>query len=332
MWRSQTNIAQVLRTPVAFIIFNRPESTARVFAAIAKAMPAKLLVIADGPRDNRPGEAERCAATRRILDSVDWPCEVLTNFAPHNLGCRRRVSSGIDWVFSVVPEAIFLEDDCLPDPTFFRFCEEMLDRYRSDERVMHIGGANFQRGAASSRSSYYFSRHFHVWGWASWRRAWRHYDVDMRAWPSVRVAGRLADVFPSVDERRTLEPLYDRVFSGTLDTWDIQWTLASRLQNGLAIVPGNNLISNIGFGGHATHTSDPGHPVANMETSPVTFPLTHPVVMLPDGRADDRTTATFRTSISRRARSLLFRLWYRYRNRNADHASPMHAPHQPELD
>jgi hypothetical protein len=278
-----------------------------VFAAIAQARPSTLLIVADGPRASRPGEEILCDAARAVIDRVDWPCRILTNFSDHNLGCRRRVSSGIEWVFSLVEEAIFLEDDCLPHPTFFPFCEEMLDRFRADSRVMHIGGANFQGAARVSEESYYFSRHVHVWGWASWRRAWRHYDVDMRAWAWARATGRIADILSTPDERRAFTKLFDRVASGEIDTWDTQWTLACRVQNGLTIVPSRNLVSNIGFGRDATHTSDSGHPVATMPTFPLALPLTHPEYPLADSVADERTTAVFRSSLYRRARSLVFR-------------------------
>ena len=298
----------MLRTPVAFFIFNRPDTTATVFDAIAAARPATLLVVGDGPRAARAGDEPLCAAARAIIERVDWPCRVVTNFSDHNLGCRRRVSSGIDWVFSLVEEAIFLEDDCLPDPTFFAFCEELLDRYRPDARVMHIGGTNFQGNARVSDESYYFSRHVHVWGWATWRRAWRHYDVDMQAWSWAREQGRISDILSTPAERQAFTPLFDRVARREIDTWDAQWTVACRAQNGLSIVPARNLVSNIGFRGDATHTSDPGHPVATMPTFPLSLPLTHPAYMLADSAADERTTAVFRPSAYRRARSVLFRL------------------------
>ena len=303
----------MLRTPVAFLIFNRPDTTATVFEAIAKARPATLLVVADGPRASRPGEEELCAAARAVIDRVDWPCRVLTNFSNHNLGCRGRVSSGIDWVFSLVEEAIFLEDDCLPDPTFFPFCEQMLDRYRMDPRVMHIGGTNFQGTARVSEESYYFSRHVHVWGWASWRRAWRHYDVDMAAWTWARATGRVSDILSTPLERKAFTPLFDRVSRREIDTWDTQWTVACRAQNGLSIVPSKNLVSNIGFRGDATHTSDAGHPVATMRTFPLAMPLTHPTYTVADSVADERTTSVFRPSLYRRARSLAFRLLHAVR-------------------
>jgi hypothetical protein len=304
---------RMLRTPVAFFIFNRPDTTATVFAAIAKARPSTLLVVADGPRAFRRGEEQLCEAARAIIDRVDWPCRVLTNFSNHNLGCRRRISGGIDWVFSQVEEAIFLEDDCLPDPTFFAFCEEMLGRYRTDSRVMHIGGTNFQGAARAGEESYYFSRHVHVWGWASWRRAWRHYDVDMGAWVWARDADRVSDILSTPAERQAFTPLFDRVARHEIDTWDAQWTVACRAQNGLSIVPARNLVSNIGFRSDATHTSDPGHPVATMRTVPLSLPLTHPAYVLADSAADERTTAVFRPSLYRRARSFAFRVLHAVR-------------------
>ena len=297
----------MLSTPVALLVFNRPEVTARVFAAIAAARPTRLFIIGDGPRPNRPGEAELCEGVRRVVEEVDWPCEVTTSFAGTNLGCKRRVATGIDWVFSQTEEAIFLEDDCLPDPSFFRYCEEMLRHFRTDTRVMHIGGTNFQQRQKPPKSSYYFSRHVHVWGWASWRRAWSYYDVGIGAWPSIRDSDQLRAAFPDATERRTAARLLNGVFAGKIDTWDAQWTLACRLQHALSVLPSTNLVSNIGFGLSATHTSDPRHPVANLSVGQLAFPLSHPPIMLPDAAADAQTVKTFRSSFYRRARSVIFR-------------------------
>jgi hypothetical protein len=182
-----------LTTPVAFIIFNRTDTTELVFAEIAKAIQPKLL--GDGPRANCSGEAEKVAATRAIIKRVDWDCEVLTNFSEVNLGCKRRISGGIDWVFEQVEAAIFLEDDCLPDPTFFRFCQEMLERYHHDQRIGMISGDNFQFGRRHNDDSYYFSKYVHVWGWASWRDRWAgSYDVTMAKWPRIRDEGWLRNM------------------------------------------------------------------------------------------------------------------------------------------
>lgn len=288
-----------LQTPVAFIIFNRPDTTERVFAEIAKMRPRKLLVVADGARDNRAGEAERCAATRAIIERVDWECEVLRNYSDTNLGCRNRVASGIDWVFEQVPEAIILEDDCLPDPTFFRFCEEMLDRYRNDTRVAMISGDNFLFDKFDVGASYYFSRYCHIWGWASWRRAWRHYDRRASIWPRFREQGWLKSLVHSRGEEMYWKRAFDGVHSGKIDTWDYQWVLASWAQGMVSVMPARNLISNIGFGIDATHTRRTSR-YAEMKTTPLEFPLRHPDIALPHRTADEFTArSVFTVSLSR---------------------------------
>ena len=289
-----------LKTPVAFIIFNRPNPTERVFAEIAKAKPPKLLVVADGPRPNLPGEAKKCAETRAIIENVDWNCEVLTNFSDVNLGCKNRVSSGLDWVFDQAPEAIILEDDCLPHPSFFRFCEELLDRYRDDERIGMISGDNFQFGRKRTNASYYFSRYNHVWGWASWQRAWKYHDQEAAVWPVLRKGGWLDVLVNNPGERKYWAKIFQAVHEGSIDTWDYQLTLAAWSQGMLAILPNVNLISNIGFGGEATHT----HGVsiyADMKVEPMDFPLRHPEIVLPHSEADAFTSkGMFTTSLPRR--------------------------------
>jgi hypothetical protein len=266
-----------LTTPVAFMIFNRPDTTERVFNEIAKAKPTKLLVVGDGARIGRQGEAEKVGATRAIIERVDWDCEVLTNFADANLGCKRRMSSGIDWIFDQVERAIILEDDCMPNVTFFRFCEDLLETYRLDQRVAQISGVNLQFGHRINSDSYYFSRHFHIWGWATWRDRWKaHYDVKMKLWPRIRDGGSLTDLFDSPEEERYWTGVFERTFQGQIDTWDYQWFFACMLQGRLAILPNANLISNIGFGPAATHTTGSGE-LANMSVQDMEFPLRHPL-------------------------------------------------------
>lgn len=277
-----------LTTPIAFLIFNRPEVTERVFAEIAKARPSKLLVVADGPRADREGEAERCAAARKIIARVDWGCEVLTNYSDVNLGCKRRVSSGLDWVFETVEEAIVLEDDCLPHPSFFPYCEELLGRYRDDSRVMQICGSNFLNGWKRNEYSYYFSNYGPIWGWASWRRAWKSYDVDMKLWPMLKEKRVLEDFCINQDEIKARLSIYDQVYSGEIDTWDYQWGFAKLVNSGLSITPNVNLISNIGFGAGATHTSSAADPFADLKTFEMSFPLTHPPHILRDHPSDLR--------------------------------------------
>ncbi len=277
-----------LSIPVAFFIFNRPDTTERVFAEIARARPPKLLVIADGPRANRANEAEKCAAARAIIEQVDWDCQVLTRYAEVNLGCKQRVSSGLNWVFQTVDEAIILEDDCLPHPTFFRFCEELLERYRQDERIMMVSGNNFQFGRKRTEYSYYFSRYSHTWGWASWKRAWQHYDVQVKLWPIIRDNHWLEDILGDNRAAKYWEVRFEECYNGLIDTWDFQWAFACWAQSGLSILPNVNLVSNIGFQIGATHTTRRNR-LANMPIEAMDFPLHHPPFTIRDTQADNLT-------------------------------------------
>ena len=261
-----------MKTTVAFLIFNRPDTTARVFETIRQAKPPKLLVIADGPRVDRVGEAEKCAAARSITEKIDWKCEVARNYSDVNLGCKRRVSSGLDWVFDTVEEAIILEDDCLPHSSFFRFCDELLDKYRQDERIMMISGTNYLGEWKSPIQSYHFSYYGGIWGWASWQRAWKHYDLDMRLWKDKEVKDRIGDVLANKYHYRLREKLFESAFLNQVDTWDYQWSFARLLQSGLSIVPAVNLVSNLGFREDATHTISKTS-LAELNTLEFKFPI-----------------------------------------------------------
>jgi len=275
------------QTSVAFFIFNRPELAARVLAQIALARPSRLLVIADGPRSD--AERGKCTEARRLIREIDWSCEVLTNFSDVNLGCKRRIASGLNWVFEQCEDAIILEDDCLPHPTFFRYCAELLDRYQDDERVMMVSGDNFQLGRRRTEYSYYFSRYSHVWGWASWRRAWRHYDGEIILWRTLRRTAWLRDILGHSESERYWREVFDRVCAGAIDTWDYQWLFTVWAQNGLTILPSVNLVSNVGFGGDATHTKGAESQVANLPACEMIFPLQHPPHVLRDEKADQWT-------------------------------------------
>jgi hypothetical protein len=271
-----------MNTPVVLIIFNRPDTTSHVFAEIRKARPPQLLVIADGPREKRSDDLEKCRAARAIIEKVDWPCKVMTNYAGQNLGCKHRVSSGLDWVFSLVEEAIILEDDCLPHPSFFRYCEELLERYRDDRRIGMISGHNVLFGYQRTADSYYYSSIPHIWGWATWRRNWEAYDFRISSWPRVRDAGLLQDIFHSDIEVKSWTSIFDCQYDGVFDTWDYQLVFASLTNNWLNITPNVNLISNLGFGGEATHTHNLKDILAKQLTEEIVFPLTHPSFVIND--------------------------------------------------
>jgi hypothetical protein len=220
------------------------------------------------------GEAERCAEVRRITTAVDWPCEVCTLFRERNLGCREAVSAAISWFFEHELEGIILEDDCLPDPTFFNYCGELLAHYREDARVMVISGDNTISASFPTAHSYCFSRFPLIWGWATWSRAWRRYDFR---------------AFIQADRRRTIqrveasrwftshwESIYQKVASGEIDTWDYVWNYSVWANDGLATIPSVNLVLNIGFGEGATHTTNPESPRARIPVKALHFPLVHP--------------------------------------------------------
>jgi hypothetical protein len=277
-----------LKTPVAFFIFNRPETTELVFSAIRQAQPSQLLVVADGPRSDRPGEDILCQRTRELVVKVDWPCELLLNFADENMGCMRRVSSGLDWVFNVVEEAIILEDDCLPHLHFFRFCEELLGRFRHDQRIAQISGVNFQRCLNKTGYSYYFSRYNHVWGWASWRRAWKSNDNEMTFWPEFCDGNWLQSFLGNKNEAAYWNKVLGMVYDGSIDSWACRWTLSCWREGMLTILPSVNLVSNIGFGPSATHTTTICE-FSNIPVQEMSFPLKHPNIMLTDKKADEHT-------------------------------------------
>jgi hypothetical protein len=277
-----------MRSPVLFLVFNRPQTTRQVFAAIRAARPAKLYVAADGPRAGRTAEAKLCEEVRATVAAVDWPCEVKTLFQEQNLGCKHGVAAGITWFFEHEPEGIILEDDVLPIPTFFQYCDEMLERYRDDLRIAMVGGCNLASTRTHGGDSYFFSYYCNIWGWASWRRVWRHYDAAMSQWPAWRDGGGLAKIsggrpFFAAYWRRTM----DAVHGGMIDTWDYQWTFACWLLGGLTILPAVSQVTNLGFGADATHTTmdAPNYVLASGAES-LHFPLVHPARVERDLQAD----------------------------------------------
>jgi hypothetical protein len=279
---------QKLYSPVLFLIFNRPDTTRQVFNEIRKAKPTQLFVAADGARKDNPADNELCKKTREIIRQVDWDCTVTTLFRDENLGCKYGVSSAIDWFFSCVDEGIILEDDCIPDQSFFLFCQELLEKYRDDERIMMISGDNFQFGKRRSDYSYYFSRHVHIWGWATWRRAWKHYDIDMKSWPEIKKRKWLKDIVKGNAAEKFWDKIFETTYLGKINTWDYQWVFSCWIQNGLTILPNVNLVKNIGFDENATHTKGKNKQ-ANLPVSSVEVPLKNPDFIIIDNDADART-------------------------------------------
>jgi hypothetical protein len=275
-----------LKSPVLFLVFNRPDTTRRVFEAIRQAQPSQLFISADGPREDKPGETDRCLQTRRIVDEgVDWDCQIHRLYRADNLGCKVAVSRAIDWFFEHIEEGIILEDDCLAHPTFFRFCEELLHRYADEDQVMTISGNNFQPKRRTD-NSYYFSKYMHCWGWASWRRAWKHFDLEMEEWPQLKKENFLAELFKLKKAQKYWEHIFDRVYAGEIDTWGYIWTYSIWNSGGVNILPEVNLVSNIGFGEEGTHTRNKDSNLNRLKTETLNFPLKHPDNIVITRKAD----------------------------------------------
>lgn len=240
------------KTPVLFIIFNRPDTTKRVFEAIRKYKPKELFIAADGPRTDKPGEKERCEEARKITEKIDWPCEVKRLYRENNLGCKYAVSGAIDWFFKKVEEGIILEDDCLPDRSFFEFCNSLLSKYRDNAKIMHISGDNYLPHIKNVSNEYYFSRYPNIWGWATWKRAWNRYNVNIVNWREKISKNTFEDM--SLIERTYWSNNFDMVSKNLIDTWDYQWVYTV-FKYGYSIAPGSNLVTNIGHNKNATHAS-----------------------------------------------------------------------------
>jgi len=274
-----------LDTPVLFLIFRSPDTTKKVFEQIRKAKPKQLFVAADGPREGKEGEKEKTEQARKVIEQVDWDCEVSKNYSDVNLGGKVRPSSGIDWFFENVEEGIILEDDCLPSQSFFWFCQELLKKYRNDTRIMIISGDNFQFGQKRKEGTYYFSKYGGTWGWATWRRAWKHYDVNMKNFEEFKKEVQINNIFPIKQQQKYWTKTFQSVYDGKIVAWDYQWAYTRFINSGLSIMPNVNLVSNIGFGLHATNTKDENSIFSKMKVNEITE-IIHPKFILADHEAD----------------------------------------------
>ncbi len=277
---------QATETPILILIFNRPEKVKQLIAVLGKIKPKTLYVSADGPRTQVTTDLKKCADTRALFSKLPWPCTVHTNFSDHNLGCKQGPVTGISWFFSQVEAGIILEDDCIPDPSFFKFCTTLLTHYKDDERVMHISGNNFQDGVIHGDGSYYFSLYTHSWGWATWRRAWQKYDSALAQFKNFDQSHKIKQLPLSKDAQN----FWIKNFRYTInrnDSWDSLWLYTVWHSGGVAILPNKNLVTNIGFDDEATHTFTPNQ-TANRETEKITI-ITDPTSQEIQIEADEIT-------------------------------------------
>ncbi|MFA7193550.1 MAG: hypothetical protein WC087_01390 [Candidatus Paceibacterota bacterium] len=241
-----------METPILFLVFNRPDTTQRVFDEIRNAKPKYLFIAADGPRINNDNDRLRCGEVRSIVKNIDWDCEVKTLFREENLGCKLAISSAITWFFDNVEMGIILEDDCLPNKSFFSFCSKLLLRYKNDNQVMMISGTHHLKNL-EIHDDYFFSNHFQIWGWATWKRAWDLYDIEMKEWPILIKEGSFEDVYKDRKIYQYYKDSFNHAYHNLVNTWDIQWNYTCVLNKGLSITPKHNLVTNIGVQG--THTT-----------------------------------------------------------------------------
>ncbi|WP_300911613.1 glycosyltransferase family 2 protein [Muribaculum intestinale] len=273
-----------MRSPVLFLIFNRPDTTERVFEEIRKAQPPRLYIAADGSRADRPGEKELCEKTRTVYRKIDWDCEVKTLFREENLGCGRAVSQAITWFFDNEPEGIILEDDILPHPDFFPYCDELLDRYRDNEEIQLITGRNNFFNGYNNIYSYYMSSYFHIWGWASWRRVWNTYEFDASRLSKDGFMQKISQRLPKKGISYWSD-IFDMMLLHKCNTWDYQLYFNQILNDRYTIIPYSNLTQNIGFGNNATHTGKSDIRQVLHQRNKI-LPLNHPNGVMEDKLAD----------------------------------------------
>ncbi|MGN7986703.1 nucleotide-diphospho-sugar transferase [Pedobacter sp. 22226] len=282
----------MLDTPVLFLIFNRPETTIAVFEEIKKAKPKQLFVAADGPRKGNENDLVKCAVTRNlILNGIDWPCELKTLFREENCGCGEAVSGGINWFFEHVEQGIILEDDCLPNHSFFVFCAELLKYHQNNNRIMEITGTNvLAKKLNLDKDSYYYSSYGSIWGWATWKRAWEKYDFNISGF-SLQKEELIQQHGHQSDFNDWMNSFSD-VYEKKIDTWDYQWVYTLWMNQGLCIVPVENMITNIGFGAAATHTTGENQ-FSNLQRANISAIIKHPKIIAVNKKSDQMMSKIF---------------------------------------
>jgi hypothetical protein len=283
-----------LQTPVLLITYKRLDTTMRVLDRISAVRPVKLYIASNAPNPLSAGDDVKVNTVRNaIKEKINWPCKVVSLFRTEHLSAKHSISSAITWFFEQETEGIILEDDCLVDTSFFYFAQECLERYRNDERVMQIGASNFQQGRKWNESSFYFSRYNHIWGWASWKRAWQHFDLSLKSLDKQDFKRNVAEIFKRPQDKTYWSAMFDYVKSGNIDTWDYQWMFSMWAKKGSSIIPQVNLVENIGFGVDATNTLNPTKDILLLKAGAVYFPLKHPEHVSIEENADAITSDTF---------------------------------------
>lgn len=250
----------MIQAPILFITFNRPGTTQIVFNALKKVKPAKLYVFNDGPRLGNDSDKEARNEISRILNQVDWDCELKVNLCENNLGCGIGVSTAISWAFNNEDRLIVLEDDTVPAVPFYNYCSELLEKYKDDSRICMISGNNYTEEHNGSDNSYFFSKYGHIWGWATWKRVWDKFDLEMKDWPFFKDSNQLQNIFSRKREQRYFNDYFKRIYDKKcVNAWGPQWFYCRIKNYGFSIVPRNNLVTNIGVKGVHTGKETKAH-------------------------------------------------------------------------
>lgn len=273
-----------MKTPVLLLIYNRPNYTKEVFAAIRNAKPSKIYISADGANANRKDDVILCNEARSIVSQVDWDCEVKRLYRGNNLGCKLGISGGIEWFFEHEEEGIILEDDCLPNKSFFNFCELLLEKYREENNVMMIAGSN-PAISVKVGNDYFFSRFYTIWGWATWKRAWQKFDINLSEWQNLRNSNFLDSIYTdNTENRHFTEKIFDETYKNKQSSyWAVQWAYSCMINNGVAILPKHNMIKNIGFKG----THEMNNNQLSLTTNEIDFKnISHPTYISIDNQIE----------------------------------------------
>ncbi len=266
----------MLDVPIVIIVFNRPDKTLQVINSLATVQPSRLYVIADGPRSSHPNDEVLCKKTRELFESIPWPCSIFLEYSDVNLGLRKRITTGLDWVFSNEESAIILEDDVIATKSFFLFCEELLELYADVSNVFAISGNCFQPNQEQYDESYYFSRYAHCWGWATWRRSWVLNDDTMSSWPHERFKRPFRQMFEHSYIEFFWYRRFNSVYKGNIKAWSYAWLYSIWRRDGVSIIPSRNLVQNIGFDASATNTFSATNSKLLQPSLNLEFPLNHP--------------------------------------------------------
>ena len=275
-----------MKTPLLLLLFNRPELTKKLIARLKLIKPKKIYINIDGPRNGNLKDQVLCKEVLKLIKKIEWPCKKYIKINKTNKGCRKSVYNAITWAFLKENKLIILEDDCFPSNFFFGYCEQLLKKYKYENKIKVISGSNFQKNKFGE-ADYYFSKYLHCWGWATWKRAWKNYDNSMSFWKSFQKSSNWNDLFTNNSEKKYWKKKFDLVKEYKIDSWAYVWLASVWYNQGLTIIPNKNLVKNVGFESDATHTTGYDLDKYSREINGKKIPeIKHPIIIKNNKIAD----------------------------------------------